>query len=61
MCILSDPFISSRGHFAEALFIVGVVGAHPAVPEVEVEAEVPLEAVMVLDVVRGRVQELPQP
>ena len=55
MCILSDPFISSRGHFAEALFIVGVVGAHPAVPEVEVEAEVPLEAVMVLDVVRGRV------
>ena len=38
-----------------------MVGAHPAVPEVEVEAVVPLEAVVVLDVVGRGVEELAQP
>jgi len=38
-----------------------VVGAHPAVPEVEVEAEVPFEAVVVLDVVRRGAEELAEP
>ena len=38
-----------------------MVSAHPAVPEVEVEAEVPFETVVVLDVVRGGVQELAEP
>ena len=38
-----------------------MVGAHPAVPVVEVEAVVPLEALVVLDVVRRGVQELAEP
>ena len=53
--------MSSRRHFAEALLVVGMIRAHPAVPEVEVEAEVTFEAVVVLDVVRGGVQELAEP
>jgi len=53
--------MSSPDHFAEALFVIRVVGAHPAVPEVEVEAEVPFEAVVMLNMVRRRIQEFPQP
>ena len=53
--------MSSPDHFAEALFVIRVVSAHPAVPEVEVEAEVPFEAVVMLNMVRRRIQEFPQP
>ena len=59
------PFIINNltppDHFPIAFLVVGVVGAHPAVPEVEVEAVVALEAVVVLDVVGRGVEELAQP
>ena len=53
--------MSSPDHFPEALFVVGVVGAHPAVPQVKVESEVSLKAIVVLDVVRGGVEEFAEP
>lgn len=51
----------SRGDFAEALFVIGVIGAHPAIPVVEVESEVPLKTIVVLDVVSGSVEEFAEP
>mgnify|MGYP000040869015 FL=1 len=59
------PFIINNltppDHFPVTLLVVGVVGAHPAVPEVEVEAKVPFEAVVVLDVVRRGAEEFAEP
>ena len=59
------PFIinnlTSPDHFPVTLLVVGVVGAHPAIPEVEVEAEIPFKAVVVLDVVRWGAEELAEP
>lgn len=38
---------SSRGYLPKALLIVGVVRAHPSVPVVKVESEIPLKALVV--------------
>ena len=38
-----------------------MVGAHPAVPEVEVESEISFKAVVVLDVVRRGAEEFAEP
>ena len=49
------------GHFFKSGRVVAVVGAHEAVPHVEVEAVVSTHLFMVLNVMGGRVDDLTQP
>ena len=49
------------GHFSEAGLVVAMVGAHEAIPDIEVEAVIAAHFFVVLNVVRGCVDDFSQP
>src|SRR6478736_6583722 len=51
----------ASGHITIELFIVRMIRAHEAVPDIEIEAVVAAEFLMVLDVISRRVEKLSQP
>ena len=50
-------FAGAGGDFLEAGFVVGVIRAHEAIPDIEVETVVPPHLFVVHDVVGGGVQD----